>query len=297
MPELPEVETVAQGLERHALGRRIAAVEVRHPGVIVGSVEDFASTLAGRKIAAVSRKGKVLALQLSCEAGCPPRFLVVRLGMTGQFVVTPREAALEPHTHVLLALDDGCKELRYRDARRFGRLRSCTREELNTVLGTLGPDAQRMTEPQFLAAMRGRHGAIKSWLMNQNLLAGLGNIYADEALYEAGVHPLAQPGRVAPEKAHRLYLAVRRVLVRAVKLGGTTFSDYLNVEGRPGEFLKKLRVYQHTGEPCPRCGQAIRRIVIAGRSSHFCPRCQPRSRASARMRGPRKSGAVQREGR
>jgi len=171
--------------------------------------------------------------------------------------------------------------------RRFGRLRSCTRQELKRILGALGPDAQRIPEPQFLAAMRRRKGAVKSWLMNQNLVAGLGNIYADEALFEAGIHPLSQPGRVAGEKAHRLYQAVRKVLDRAVRLGGTTFSDYLDVEGRPGAFLSKLRVYQHTGDPCRRCGHTIRRIVIAGRSSHFCPRCQPRPRTIARPRGPR----------
>jgi formamidopyrimidine-DNA glycosylase len=290
MPELPEVETVAQGLERRALGRRVAAVEVRHPGVIVGSAEEFASTLEGRRLVNVSRKGKALALELAAEDGSRPRFLLVRLGMTGQFTVKPREVPLESHTHVLLALDDGREELRFRDVRRFGRLRSCTREELEAVLGALGPDAQHVTERQFLTAMRGRHGAIKSWLMNQNLLAGLGNIYADEALFEARIHPLTQPGRVSAEKAHRLYKAVRKVLDRAVQLGGTTFSDYLNAEGRPGAFLKRLRVYQHTGEPCRRCGHAIRRMVIAGRSSHFCPRCQPRPRVTARMRWPRKLG-------
>jgi formamidopyrimidine-DNA glycosylase len=291
MPELPEVETVAQGLERRALGRRVATVEVRHPGVIVGSAEEFASTLEGRRLVNVSRKGKALALELATEDGSRPRFLLVRLGMTGQFTVKPREAPLESHTHVLLALDDGREELRFRDVRRFGRLRSCTREELEAVLGALGPDAQHVTERQFLTAMRGRHGAIKSWLMNQNLLAGLGNIYADEALFEARIHPLTQPGRVSAEKAHRLYKAVRKVLDRAVQLGGTTFSDYLDAEGQPGAFVKKLRVYQHTGEPCRRCGHPIRRMVIAGRSSHFCPRCQPRPRVTARMRGPRAFGA------
>ena len=291
MPELPEVETVAQGLERRALGRRVAAVEVRHPGVIVGSAEEFASTLEGRRLVNVSRKGKALALELAAEDGSRPRFLLVRLGMTGQFTVAPHAAPYESHTHVLLALDDGREELRFRDVRRFGRLRSCTREELEAVLGALGPDAQRITEAQFLAAMRGRHGAIKSWLMNQNLLAGLGNIYADEALFAARLHPLAQPGRVSPGKARRLYHAVRKVLDHAVQLGGTTFSDYLDAEGRPGEFLKKLRVYQRTGEPCRRCGHTIRRLVIAGRSSHFCPRCQARPRVTAGMRGPRQPAA------
>jgi formamidopyrimidine-DNA glycosylase len=188
-----------------------------------------------------------------------------------------------------MTLDDGREELRFRDARRFGRLRSLTRRELEKVMGALGPDAQIVTEPQFLAAMRGRKGAIKSWLMNQNLMAGLGNIYADEALFEARIHPLSQPGRVSGRKAHQLYKAVRKVLDRAVRLGGTTFSDYLDIEGRPGAFLSKLRVYQHTGEPCRRCGHIIRRIVIGGRSSHFCARCQARPRLTAKMRGPLKS--------
>jgi formamidopyrimidine-DNA glycosylase len=291
MPELPEVETVAAGLRRHALGRRIAAMEVRHPAVIVGSPEEFVSTLEGRKLAHVSRKGKALALELAAEAGSAPRFLLVRLGMTGQLTVTPHEAPLEAHTHVVMALDDGREELRFRDVRRFGRLRSLTQQELEKVLGALGPDAQQVTQTQFLAAMRGRKGAIKSWLMNQNLVAGLGNIYADEALYEARIHPLAQPGRVSAAKARQLYKAVRNVLRRAVSLGGTTFSDYLDIEGRPGEFLKKLRVYQHTGEPCRRCGHAICRIVVAGRSSHFCARCQPRPRVTAPRRGPRQPRA------
>jgi len=288
MPELPEVETVAQGLRRRALGRRIAAVEIRHPSIIVGSPDEFLATLAGRRLASVSRQGKAIAVELSAGDRSEPRFLVVRLGMTGQLTVTPHDAPVEPHTHVFMPLDDGREELRFRDARRFGRLRSCTRQELEKILGALGPDAQLITELQFLAAMRDRKGAIKSWLMNQNLLAGLGNIYADEALFEAGIHPLSQPGRVSGRKARRLYKAVRKVLERAVKLGGTTFSDYLDVEGRPGAFLSKLRVYQHTGEPCRRCGASIRRIVVAGRSSHFCPHCQARPRNPARPRGPRR---------
>lgn len=287
MPELPEVETVAKGLRRRALGRRIAAVEVRHASVIAGSAEEFASTLQGRTLARVIRKGKAIAVELAAEDHSPPRILLVRLGMTGQLTVTPREAPIEPHTHVFMPLDDGREELRYRDARRFGRLRSMTQAELEKVMGTLGPDAQVVTEEQFLEAMRGRKGAIKSWLMNQNLVSGLGNIYADEALFEARIHPLSQPGRVSAASAHHLYKAVRKVLDRAVRLGGTSFSDYLDIEGRPGAFLKKLRVYQHTGEPCRRCGNVIRRIVIAGRSSHFCAHCQRRPRITATMRGPR----------
>ena len=283
MPELPEVETVLQGLQQRALGRRISAVEVRHPSVIIGSPEQFAAELEGRAIISIRRKGKVLTLELEAE-NVPPRYLLVRLGMTGQFTVSARATPLAPHTHVLLALGES-EELRFRDVRRFGRLRSCTLEEVQAALDRLGPDAQEVTEEQFLAAMRARRGAIKSWLMNQQLLAGLGNIYADESLFVAGIHPLAQPGRVSAPKARRLFRAVRKVLDHAVKLQGTSFRDYIDIEGRPGNYAPRLRVYQRTGRPCFRCGRPIRRIVIAGRSSHFCPKCQPRPRHVAKMRG------------
>ena len=286
MPELPEVETVSQGLQKRALGCRITTVEVRHSSVIVGSPEGFASGVEGGRIVAVRRKGKVLALELAAGNAQPSRYLLVRLGMTGQFTVVPREAPFESHTHVRLVLGDGKEELRFRDVRRFGRLRCCTREELEAVLGALGPDAQQVTEAEFRNAMRGRHGAIKSWLMNQQLIAGLGNIYADEALFAARIHPLAQPGRVSAEKAPRLFRAVKKVLDRAVALRGTSFRDYRDAEGRLGRFRERLQVYQRTGKPCPRCGQPIRRLVIAGRSSHFCPHCQPRPRRVAKMRGP-----------
>jgi formamidopyrimidine-DNA glycosylase len=290
MPELPEVETVAQGLRKRALGRKISEVEVRHPGVITGSAEKFASGLSGRLIAAVRRKGKVLVVELDAAAGCAPQFLMMRLGMTGQVTIQPSEAPIEPHTHVRFALGDGREEIRFRDTRRFGRLHLVTREELAAVLEALGPDAREMTEDEFLRAMHGRRGAIKSWLMNQQALAGLGNIYADEALHAARIHPLAQPGRVRPDKARRLYLVVRRILDRAVKLQGTSFRDYVDIEGRPGDFAMRLQVYQRTGEPCRRCRTPIRRVVVAGRSSHFCPRCQPRPRRVAKMRGPRARG-------
>jgi formamidopyrimidine-DNA glycosylase len=283
MPELPEVETVSQGLQKRALGRRIVAVEVRHPGVIVGSAEQFAEELEGRTLVSVQRKGKVLALELEGE-NAPPRYLLVRLGMTGQFKVTARETPLEPHTHVLLALGEH-QELRFRDVRRFGRLRSCTRGEVEAAFDRLGPDAQQVSEAQFLSAMRARRGAIKSWLMDQQLLAGLGNIYADESLFVAGIHPLAQPGRISARKGRRLFRAVRKVLDHAVKLQGTSFRDYIDIEGRPGNYEPRLRVYQRTGKPCRRCGRPIRRMVIAGRSSHFCPKCQPRPGYVARMRG------------
>jgi formamidopyrimidine-DNA glycosylase len=281
MPELPEVETVRRGIEARARGRTIANVEVRHPGAIAGDTVVFRKNLERRVIATAERKGKAIAVELASQDGQPPHYLIIRLGMTGQVTVNPAEAPCETHTHVLLKLDDGKEELRFRDPRRFGRLQCCSREEKEAIFRKLGPDAREATEAAFLAAARGRKGAIKSWLMDQALLAGLGNIYADEALYVARIHPLAQPGRVPADKLRALYKAVRRVLDHAVNLQGTSFSDYVDIEGRPGNFGSKLRVYQRDGEPCRRCKTTIRRIVIAGRSSHFCPHCQPRPRRVA----------------
>jgi len=281
MPELPEVETVARGLAKRALGRRISQVEVRHPGAIVGAPDEFVQSLTNKRIAKVERKGKAIALEMISKEGSAPQYLIIRLGMTGQVTVTPVDAAYETHTHVLLKLDDGKEEVRFRDPRRFGRMRSCPLEEKEEIFRRLGPDAQQVTEAEFLAAAHGRKGAIKSWLMNQQLLAGLGNIYADEALFLARIHPLAQPGRVSAAKLRALFKAVRRVLNHAVNLQGTTFRDYIDIEGRPGNFSSRLRVYQRDGESCRRCKTTIRRIVIGGRSSHFCPRCQFRPRRPA----------------
>jgi len=292
MPELPEVETVLRGLKARVLGRRLTEVEVSNPQVIHGSAEDFVAGVAGRRVQALQRKGKALAMELSARRGEAANggcFLVVRLGMTGQLVVVPRESSLEPHTHVRLTLEGGTEEIRYQDARRFGRLRCSTRHELESIFARLGPDAPEISEREFLSALRGRRGAIKGWLMNQQRLAGLGNIYADEALFEARIHPLTQPGRLPWDAARRLHRAVKKILKGAVELQGTSFRDYIDIEGRPGNYLPRLRVYQRTGEPCRRCRTPIRRIVIAGRSSHFCPKCQPRPRTAARATRRRRS--------
>jgi formamidopyrimidine-DNA glycosylase len=284
MPELPEVETIRQGLLKRALRRSLVAVEVRNPWVIVGSPDDFVEAVAGRRIQSVVRKGKVLALELIARNGAIPRYLVVRLGMTGQFTVAAQEAPLEPHTHVRMLFGGGGEEIRYRDPRRFGRLRCCTREQLDQVFASLGPDAPEITRNEFFQSMSGRRGAIKAWLLNQKMLAGLGNIYADEALFRARIHPLAETGRIPDAARRRLHRAMKKVLERAVALQGTSFRDYIDIEGRPGNFLARLKVYQRTGEPCRRCGCAIRRVVVGGRSSHFCPNCQQRPRHVAAAR-------------
>jgi formamidopyrimidine-DNA glycosylase len=284
MPELPEVETVRRGLENRVLGRRIIRVEVGHPQVIAGSVEDFEQNVRGF-IRRLDRKGKAIAIELDPGSKptigegdrSRPSYLLVRLGMTGQVTVVPRSHPPEPHTHVRLTLENG-DEIRYRDIRRFGRLRWCSRAEIETVFSGLGPDAPSMPEEEFFQALKGRRTPIKSWLLNQARLAGVGNIYADEALFEARIHPLAEAGLLKHSAASALHRAVVKVLRRAVAKQGTSFRDYVDIEGRPGRFAQSLKVYQRTGEPCPRCGSKIRRLLLSGRSSHFCPRCQPRPR-------------------
>jgi formamidopyrimidine-DNA glycosylase len=278
MPELPEVETVLRGLRRLALRRTITKVEVLTSWVIAGTPEAFRRQTEASTIVGLDRKGKVLVLHLGPNGATPAVHLVVRLGMTGQMVVARRDAPLLTHTHVRMTLDGGPYELRYRDIRRFGRLRCCSAEELSKILGSLGPDALEIDEAQFRQSLRGRRGAIKGLLLNQAIIAGLGNIYADEALFDARIHPETPAGRITASKARILLQAIRKVLRRAVELQGTSFRDYIDIEGRPGNFLPRLRVYHRTGERCLRCGTPIRRITLCGRSSHFCPHCQPRTR-------------------
>lgn len=276
MPELPEVETVRRGLEARAAGRQIVGVEVSHPQVIAGSAEDFEASVRG-VIGRLDRKGKAIAVELLARNGTSVGYLLVRLGMTGQVTVVPREHPLEPHTHIRLQLENG-EEVRYRDVRRFGRWRYCTREELNKVFASLGPDAPEVTDAEFLAALADRRTPVKSWLLNQGRLAGVGNIYADEALFAARIHPLTPARSLTPDAARRLRRAVERVLRSAIAMQGTSMRDYVDIEGRPGRFRTRLKVYQRAGEACPRCGTKIRRLVLGGRSSHYCPKCQPRVR-------------------
>ncbi|MGH9397183.1 MAG: bifunctional DNA-formamidopyrimidine glycosylase/DNA-(apurinic or apyrimidinic site) lyase [Terriglobia bacterium] len=278
MPELPEVETVRRGLERRLLGQMISTVVLARPQVIRGDTMRFCGEIEGRRVARLCRKGKTLAIELHSKDGGPPHHLIIRLGMTGQLVIAETGAPLLPHTHVRMILEGGVEELRFRDPRRFGMLRCCTTAEARGVFNSLGPDALEISEGEFDDAIRGRNGAVKAWLLNQQMLAGLGNIYADEALFEARIHPQTPAGRIRKLQRHLLYRAIHKVLRRAVNLQGTSFRDYIDVEGNAGRFEPLLRAYRRTGLPCRRCGARIQRVTISGRSSHFCPDCQPRPR-------------------
>ena len=277
MPELPEVESLAAELRRRLPGSVISGVE-QSPLLAAGKSGPLpADQLKGKMFGPVSRKGKALALGLRNKTKVEA-FLLWRLGMTGQLTLTSPDTPVAPHTHVRIFLDQGRCELRFRDARRFGSVRRLTPEELKRELARMGPDALEVEESEFFESLHRRRGAIKSLLMNQQILAGLGNIYADESLFLARIHPETAAGRIRRAKTSVLYRAMQEVLKRAVGRGGTSFRDYVNSEGKPGRFQSRLKVYGRDGEPCPRCGNPIRKIIVGGRGTHFCSRCQRKSK-------------------
>ena len=286
MPELPEVETVVRGLRASLLGRRIVTVRLGKTDFI----DDPAALerdLPGARIESVARYGKFLLLHLAPANGAAQgagerRCLVVHLGMTGQLVPRRAEEPPLPHTHAFFALDDG-RELRYTDIRRFGRLALVPAAALERFLGGLGLDPLEAAEQEFRQRLAGRRARIKALLLDQHVFRGMGNIYADESLWRARIHPARHAARLAPGEVGRLYRAIREVLRAAIRLRGSSVSNYLDAEGRPGEYQRRHRVYRREGKACPRCGTRIRRVIVAGRGSYFCPRCQP----APRRRGSR----------
>ncbi len=283
MPELPEVETVVRGLRQTLPGRRILSVRLGKTDFI----DDPAAVereLPGKTITGVRRFGKFLLFDLESPNGAQNNSsLLVHLGMTGQLVTCAPEAPIAPHTHAFFALDDG-RELRYTDIRRFGRIAFFANGAHEKALDKLGLEPLEATEKQFAEKLRQRRAPIKSALLNQHVLRGIGNIYADESLWRARIHPLRIAAGLSSPELRRLHRAVQSVLNEAIRMRGSSVSDYVDAEGGRGEFQSRHRVYQREGEKCSRCGAKIRRIIIAGRSSHFCPRCQraPRQRYSPR---------------
>ena len=267
MPELPEVETVRRTIAPHVVGRRILAVDVREPRLRRPIAPDLARRLAGRRIAAVERRGKYLLL----EVGDGLRW-VVHLGMSGRFLVGKPPADL-PHVHVVIDLEGG-RGLYFRDPRRFG-LMLLSRDDAD--LGEIGvePLGDEFTG-EFLwnETRRHRRPTVKSLLMDQRRIAGVGNIYANEALFFAGVRPTRRAGKITRAEADRIAAAVRAVLERAIASRGSSLLDYRDADGNEGEFQRSLRVYERAGEACRRCGSEIQRRVIVGRGTFFCATCQ-----------------------
>ena len=283
MPELPEVETVLRGLRRVLPARRILNVRLGKTDFI----EDPAALemqLPGSRVSGVRRHGKFIVVDLEAENGrAHESALLIHLGMTGQLVTCPPETRVLPHTHVFFGLDDG-RELRYTDIRRFGQMRMLGNGERESVLGVLGLDPLEASEEDFRARIRARNAHIKALLLDQRVLRGMGNIYTDESLWRARIHPRRRGARLTDEELRKLYRAVQQILNEAIRLGGSSISDYVGADGEPGEFQIRHRAYGREGKKCSRCGKAIRRIIVAGRSSYFCPECQRAPRKIQRRR-------------
>lgn len=272
MPELPEVETVRRSLEERILGKAIARVQVMMAKMVRPGAEEFAHGLVCHAIEKLDRRGKYLLIHLTGD-----KALVVHLRMTGRLIYCHPDRPLDKHTHVILTLDDG-HHLRYVDIRQFGKLQLIDKEDLSSLSGlaTLGPEplGEDFTKEGFKKALRNKRTKIKSLLLDQTFIAGLGNIYVDEALFRAKIHPERVGSTLNPREAVRLYTAVRDVIAEGIENRGTTFRDYVDGTGQAGSYQHQLRAYGRESQPCFYCGRPLERKVVAGRSSTFCPRCQ-----------------------
>jgi formamidopyrimidine-DNA glycosylase len=285
LPELPEVETVVRGLQAFLPGRHVTGIRLGKTDFI-DDPEKLEETLPGSKILSIRRHGKFIVLLLekssareSSESPVARFHFIIHLGMTGQLIVLPPSTASALHTHAWISLDRE-KELRYIDPRRFGRMLILPESESESILGPLGTDPLEITVEKFRESLASKRARIKAVLLDQRMFRGMGNIYTDESLWRARIHPERLASGLRREEVLGLYRAMRHILLEAIRLGGSSISDYVNAEGQPGEFQIRHRVYQREGKKCSRCGSLIRRIAVAGRSSYFCPRCQraPRHR-------------------
>jgi formamidopyrimidine-DNA glycosylase len=274
MPELPEVETVVRDLRPLLTGRRVGSVEVigeelRHPWL-----PEWDGHLVGRRITDIHRHGKWITVDLQRGYLDLPR-LVFHLGMTGQLTVVSAREPLASHTHLVFGLERGTRQLRFRDIRRFGSAQLFDVDSYFRYFeGKLGADALVMPASYFRERLAAAKRPLKAILLDQRIVAGVGNIYADEALFQAELHPARLGRDLSGAEADRLKRAIVTVLNRAITKRGSSIRDYLDGRGEKGQYQAEFRVYGRTGAPCPRCGSAIQRVRLAGRSTHFCPRCQ-----------------------
>lgn len=275
MPELPEVETHVRDLEPELRNRAVIAAQVLWPRTIaVPSAEQFVGMIAGLRFTRFGRRGKYMLFGMTSGDT-----LIIHLRMSGKLFIRPADAVVDLHTRVVFELNDG-RRLCFVDPRKFGRIWLVANAE--EVVGKLGPEPQgsEFTADWLAQKLAKRGVAVKSLLLDQSIAAGVGNIYADEALHEALIHPLRRGSSLTPDEIERLRLALAAVLTRAVELGGSSLGrspiqNYLRPGGEPGEFQEEHRVYARTGKPCLRCTAPITRIVVGQRSTHFCPICQP----------------------
>ena len=286
MPELPEVETIARGLQKRVAGDAIESVWLgSKPQTMKSRPTEIANTLEHTRIREVRRMGKHIVFELERKGTArthlparsrkkskplgPRSQWIVHLGMTGRMIVCEPKDDIEKHTHAIVKLGSG-RELRFVDPRRFGRLSVAVQGDFDAG----GVEPLEVDKDQFLQLFHGRNTPIKSALLNQKLLRGVGNIYADESLFRAGIRPRRRVTTIPRPKLEALYAAIQEVLKEAIALGGSSISDYVDADGEEGFFQLQHRVYGREGEPCLVCKTPIKRTVIVGRSSHYCPKCQ-----------------------
>ena len=305
MPELPEVETVARDLRPRILGATIVGARTSWARTLrTHTPEAFAEAVAGRRVEGVGRRAKQIVIELSGDAA-----MTIHLKMTGQLFVVPAETPEDPYVRLVLELADG-REIRFRDIRKFGKIGLYGRDPVTgelvaevggaALFASLGPEPldPGFSVRDFRRRLRRRSGRLKPLLLDQSFVAGVGNIYADEALWAARLHPLRTAGTLRPPDERHLYDSMRRILAEAIERRGSSIDDYTAPDG-DGSMQERLQVYQRTGEPCPRCGRPVKRIVIGARSTHFCSWCQrlgarDRKAAASILRtltgGPRRAG-------
>jgi formamidopyrimidine-DNA glycosylase len=270
VPELPEVETTCRGIAPHVTGQTVARLLVREPRLRWPVPRELIEALPGQMIEAVGRRGKYLLLRTAAGT------MLVHLGMSGSLRILDAAAPPQPHDHVDIVFTDG-RALRLRDPRRFGSMLWTTGSaEKHPLLRSLGPEPLdgRFDGEYLYDASRGRRVAVKLFIMNSHVVVGVGNIYANEALFLAGIHPLRAAGRISRERNRRLAAAIRQVLLESITAGGTTLRDFTNGVGEPGYFGLHLRVYGRGGKPCPRCRRPLRQSRHGQRSTFYCPVCQ-----------------------
>ena len=274
MPELPEVETTRRGLAPHVENRIVTDVVLRRPDLRWPIPPEVPSLLPGQRIDAVRRRAKYLLLETAVGSA------VLHLGMSGSLRVLPADTPLDAHDHVDFRLQPRAREparvLRFNDPRRFGCLVWQAPGETHDLLRGLGPEplSESFDGAYLFARSRGRKAPIKTFLMDQSIVVGVGNIYAAEALFEAGIHPLREAGKVSRARYEALVVVVKRILGYAIERGGTTLRDFINPDGQPGYFDLELMAYGRGGEPCPKCGRRMKQATIGQRTTVWCTRCQ-----------------------
>lgn len=279
MPELPEVETIRRELSRRVINKTIQSVKIIHQKIIHTPIVDFVYALKGNKFHSIQRTGKLL--QFFLEGG--EQVMLVHLKMTGQLLINakPRNYANDAnenpdkHTHVIIKFEDG-SELTYRDVRKFGYMKLVSLDELEQIKRNYGiePLQENFTLSSFQDIFKKRKKSLKSILLDQQLIAGLGNIYVDEVCFRAGIRPSRAANKIKKSEFVKLYEACEEIIARAIEFNGTTFSDYMRTGGDQGEFAQFLQVYGKAGEECTKCSSPITKIKLAGRGTHYCENCQ-----------------------